>query len=323
MSKKIYIVCPSNKATGGPEALHQLGYILNQLGFDAKMMYTKKLKDPVHQFYKTYNVPFVTEVRDSAKIIIVFPESMTNLIARYPLAEKKVWWLSLDFYEILMSHRKRKENFFVSLFFPSRYKEYRFEPNPTVTHWYQSQRTKEFLETKKLDNPISYLCDYPNELFFDELPNWNNFKKENIITYNPKKGLEVIETFKNELPQYEWIALKKMSREEMRDNLRKAKLHVDFGYFPGRDKIPREALVSGCCLLTGRGGTAAFKEDLGIPEKYKLGEENQLPEKIKEEVIQIMENYQTVFMEFLPFRDFVMTEKIRMIEDVKKIFSTL
>jgi hypothetical protein len=320
MSKKIYIICPPNKATGGPEALHQLGYILNQLGFDAKMLYSKYSNNPIHPFYKMYNVPFVTKVKDDREAVIIIPESMTNLIAKYPLAEKKIWWLSFDFYEVLMNYRERKKSFISALFSSKKYKEYRFEPNPTVTHWYQSQRTKEFLETKKLDNPISYLCDYPTELFFEELPNWNDFKKENTITYNPKKGLDMITSFKNQLPQYNWIALEKMTREQMRTVLRKAKLHVDFGYFPGRDKIPREALVSGCCLLTGRGGTAGFKEDLGIPEKYKLDLEDQKPEKIKAQVIQIMDNYNEVVKEFIPFREFVMGEKDRMIEDVKKLF---
>jgi hypothetical protein len=321
MSKKIYIISPPNKATGGPEALHQLGFILNQQGFDAKMLYTKWSFKPIHPFYEKYNVPFVRKIKDNKDVIIVIPESMTNLIAKYPLAEKKIWWLSLDFYEILMNHRERKKSVISNLFSSKKYKEYRFESNPTVTHWYQSQRTKEFLETKKLDTKISYLCDYPTELFFEELPNLNDFKKENIITYNPKKGLDTIESFKNELPQYNWIALEKMTRIEMRTVLRKAKLHVDFGYFPGRDKIPREALVSGCCLLTGRGGTAGFKEDLGIPEKYKLELEDQKPEKIKEKVIQIMDRYNEVIKEFLPFREFVMGEKNRMIEDVKKLFN--
>ncbi len=321
MSKKIYIICPPKKATGGPEALHQLGYVLNQLGFDAKMLYTKYRHNPVHPFYKKYNVPFVTKIKDNKDFVIVIPESMTNLIAKYPLAEKKVWWLSLDFYEVLMNHRERKKSFLSTLFSSKKYKEYRFESNPTVTHWYQSQRTKEFLLTKKLDNPISYLCDYVTELFFENLPDLKNFKKENIITYNPKKGLDVLEIFKNKLLQYAWIPLQGMSREEMRDVLRKAKLHVDFGYFPGRDKIPREALISGCCLLTGRGGTAGFKEDLDIPEQYKLATENQKPEIVIPLIENIMNNYDEVITDFIPFREFVMNEKGRMIADVKKLFN--
>lgn len=321
MSQNIYIICPPKKATGGPEALHQLGYILNSLGFNAKMLYSKYKKKPVHPFYKNYNVPYVMKVKDNADNVIIIPESMTNLIAKYPLSQKKVWWLSLDFYEVLMNSREKKKNWIRQLFVPFKHTEYRFEPNKTVTHWYQSQRTKEFLSTKDLDNEIAYLCDYVAELFFDNLP--ESFSKEDIITYNPKKGLDKIQDYMNLLPHYKWVPLSGMSREEMRDTLRKAKLHIDFGYFPGRDKIPREALISGVCLLTGRDGTAAFKEDLGIPEKYKLHKNEISTENIIELINHTMQNYEEVFCEFSDFRAFVFNEKKKMIENVKKLFNDL
>lgn len=319
MSKNIYIICPPKKATGGPEALHQLGYILNSLGFNAKMLYSKYKIDPVHPFYKNYNVPYTMSIKDSVDNVIIIPESMTNLIAKYPLSQKKIWWLSLDFYEILMNSREKKKNWIRKLLVPYKHTEYRFEPNKSVTHWYQSQRTKEFLMTKKLDNEIAYLCDYVTELFFDNLP--ETFSKENIITYNPKKGLDKIQNYITLLPQYKWIPLTGMSREEMRDTLRKAKLHIDFGYFPGRDKIPREALISGVCLLTGREGTSAYKEDLGIPEKYKLHENEITSDKILELINYTMNNYDSVFDEFKDFRTFVINEKKNMIENAKKLFN--
>lgn len=319
MTQNIFILCPPKKATGGPEALHQLGYILNLLGFNAKMLYSKYKKDPVHPFYKSYNVPYVMQAKDSKDNVIIIPESMTNLIAKYPLSKKKIWWLSLDFYEVLMNSREKKKNWIRKLFVPYKHTEYRFEPNKTITHWYQSQRTKEFLLTKKLDNDIAYLCDYVNELFFENLP--QVFIKDNIITYNPKKGLDKIEKYMTLLPEYKWVALTGMSREEMRNTLRKAKLHIDFGYFPGRDKIPREALVSGVCLITGRNGTSAFKEDLGIPEKYKLNDNETDTEKVIKLIHHTMKNYETVYEDFFPFRAFVIEEKNRMIEDIKLLFN--
>jgi hypothetical protein len=321
MAQNIYIICPPKKATGGPEALHQLGYVLNLLGYNAKMLYSKYKKDPVHPFYKNYNVPYVMKVKDGAENVIIIPESMTNLIAKYPLAEKKVWWLSLDFYEVLMNSREKKKNWFRTLIVPFKHTEYRFEPNKKITHWYQSQRTKEFLLTKTLDNEIAYLCDYVTELFFENLPELGDFAKENIITYNPKKGLDKIEKYMSLLPEYCWTPLTGISREEMRDTLRKTKLHIDFGYFPGRDKIPREALILGVCLLTGRDGTSEFKEDLGIPERYKLHNHEMQPEKVVALIHHLMNNYDEVFGEFASFRTFVMNEKNRMIEDVKKLFT--
>lgn len=319
-NKDIYILCPPNSATGGPEALHQLGHLLKEMGYKVKMLYSKRKIDPVHPFYKGYDVPYTFKISDSPNNIVVIPESMTNWMARYPLSEKKVWWLSLDFYEVLMNSREAKKNWIRKIVVPYKHTEYRFEKDKTVTHWNQSQRTKEFLLTKDLDNPIEYLCDYVTELFFEDLPDFNDFKKEDIITYNPKKGLDKIDPIIKSLPQYKWVPLQGMTRVEMRDLLRKTKLHVDFGYFPGRDKIPREALVSGCCLLTGRDGTSGFKEDLGIPEKYKLHQNEITVENVSEKIIQIMEHFETVRQDFLPFREFVMTEKERMIADIKKIF---
>lgn len=319
-NKDIYILCPPNSATGGPEALHQLGHLLKEMGYKVKMLYAKRKIDPVHPFYKNYDVPYTFKINDSANNIVVIPESMTNWMARYPLSEKKVWWLSLDFYEVLMNSREAKKNWIRKIVVPFKHTEYRFEKDKTVTHWNQSQRTKEFLLTKDLDNPIEYLCDYVTELFFENLPELNDFQKENIITYNPKKGLDKIDPIIKNLPQYNWVPLQGMTRVEMRDLLRKTKLHVDFGYFPGRDKIPREALVSGCCLLTGRDGTSGFKEDLGIPEQYKLYENEITVENASAKINQIMENFESVRQDFLPFREFVMTEKERMIADIKKIF---
>jgi len=55
-NSKVYVVCPANVATGGPELLHQLVYKLNIFGIEAYMYYynTKKGKDPVHDEYKTW-----------------------------------------------------------------------------------------------------------------------------------------------------------------------------------------------------------------------------------------------------------------------------
>ena len=319
-SKNIYILCPPNKATGGPEALHQLGYLLKEKGCQVKMLFSKRKINPVHPFYKNYSIPYTFKVKDSSNNIIIIPESMTNWIARYPMSEKKVWWLSLTFYEMAMNSREAKKNFIRKIFVPYKHTEYRFEKNNTVTHWYQSQRTKAFLETKELDHPIEYLCDYVDDLFFENLPKLEDFTKEEIITYNPKKGFEHIEPIIKQLPQYQWVPLSGMTRMEMRELLRKTKLHVDFGYFPGRDKIPREALISGCCLLTGREGTAGFKEDLNIPEEYKLFDEQITSEIIIPKIKYIMENFIEVRKTQESFRNFVLNEKQRMKDEIQNLF---
>lgn len=61
---KIFVACPANSKTGGPELLHQLVHELNKLGLDAYMYYigTKisNRKKPVHPEFKKYNNKWVT-----------------------------------------------------------------------------------------------------------------------------------------------------------------------------------------------------------------------------------------------------------------------
>lgn len=52
----------------------------------------------------------------------------------------------------------------------------------------------------------------------------------------------------------------------------KSKVYIDFGNHPGKDRIPREAAISGCIVITGKRGAAAFAEDVCIPETYKFDE---------------------------------------------------
>ncbi len=41
--------------------------------------------------------------------------------------------------------------------------------------------------------------------------------------------------------------------------MRKAKLYIDFGYHPGKERMPREACLLDCCLIIGKDGSAKYK----------------------------------------------------------------
>lgn len=55
-----------------------------------------------------------------------------------------------------------------------------------------------------------------------------------------------------------WVPLIGMTTEEMRSCMSKSKVYIDFGNHPGKDRIPREAAISGCIVITGKRGAAAF-----------------------------------------------------------------
>ena len=62
----------------------------------------------------------------------------------------------------------------------------------------------------------------------------------------------------------------KLSPEQVQAMLKKAKVYIDFGGHPGMDRIPREAALAGCIVVTNREGSAAFRQDVPIPSQYKI-----------------------------------------------------
>ena len=69
---KIYIMSPANTATGGPEALHQLAYVLqNSLKLNTFIYYIPVSEEnPVHKNYEMYSIEFVKEIQDSTENIL-------------------------------------------------------------------------------------------------------------------------------------------------------------------------------------------------------------------------------------------------------------
>ena len=51
-----------------------------------------------------------------------------------------------------------------------------------------------------------------------------------------------------------------MTPEQVVDLMSESKVYIDFGNHPGKDRIPREAVINGCCVITGVRGSARFKE---------------------------------------------------------------
>jgi hypothetical protein len=64
---RVYVVCPANFATGGPELLHQLAFKLRAMGVEAWMYYFNTGEEnPVHPNYKHYKVPFETRIPNNS-----------------------------------------------------------------------------------------------------------------------------------------------------------------------------------------------------------------------------------------------------------------
>ena len=111
-----------------------------------------------------------------------------------------------------------------------------------------------------------------------------------------------------------------MTTQEVVQLVRSAKVYIDFGNHPGKDRIPREAAIGGCIVITGKKGSAAFEEDVPIPNKYKFDEEKNTNVEIIETLKFALANYEEEQKLFKNYINVISEEKNEFIEDIRSVF---
>lgn len=320
---KIIIFCPPKKVTGGPEALHQLADRLDKIGVkNVFMHYIPKRRNAKASNYSVYRTKETTSVEDHPDTILIIPESMTFLVKKFPLSQKVIWWLSVDFYKILMDYRIRKQSFFTQLFYQQKDKEYYFEALPNVFQWAQSYRSSVYLKKHGIpESQIDYVCDYINPSFTENKNSTAKDLNDRKVLYNPKKGKEEISLLIKNSPELNWIPIQNMNAQQIKELMSTSLLYVDFGENPGRDKMLRESVSQDCCIISGKNGSSAYYEDLMIPDEYKFEfKEDKIPaiiSKIKE----VLENYSDHIPQFLKYKNVVLNEEAVFENKLKEIFN--
>ena len=165
---------------------------------------------------------------------------------------------------------------------------------------------------------IDHLSDYLNSEFF-KIKIAPQFK-QNFIAFNPKKGFAELKPIIDATPHFRWIPIMNMKPSDVANLLRLSKVYIDFGNHPGKDRIPREAAISGCCIITNKKGSAAFYEDVPIPENYKFENSSENPDEIVRLIQDIFNDYQGHYQNFTNYCDRIISEENRFLEDVKRLF---
>lgn len=289
---KIYILSPYVR-TGGPQSLHQLCDKISQNGVDAWLVYLNEKF--VQNIYPQYDINILgseQEIEDDEKNVIIIPEANYDYGYRFKYIKICIWWLSLDFYlerylsnritnmmyrnnvpSCIYSKRKYIKRIIEKLFFEKKRKERDISYIKKCYNFYNCEYTRRYLlmigVTK--DN-ISYLCG-PLEKYYLDVD--TSEKKENLIVYNPKKNrfytkriVKYLNKIKDENVRI--IPLKNMTKEEILNILKRAKVYFDFGFFPGPERMPREAAMCFCNIVVAKKGSAINEVDFPIPDAAKF-----------------------------------------------------
>lgn len=314
-----YVVCPANAATGGPELLHQLACELKSNGKEVFMYYVNyKAEDPVHENYKEYKIEYVNSVEDDSNNIIIFPEIFTEKMMDFNKAKKIIWWLSVDNYFRWRPHFMGRFNRFILnnfnsqnfLFFNSIVRKADF-------HLVQSFYAADFLKSKNISN-YDFLSDYLHSTFLEEIVDLD--KKENIVAYNPKKGSAFTNILINKLNEIKFVPIQNMTRSEVVSLLKRAKVYIDFGNHPGKDRIPREAAFLNCCVITGKHGSAKFYQDVPIEDCYKFFPKKNCVKEIKYTILSCFDNFAHHNLQFESYRSEIIKQQNEFKEKVVELF---
>lgn len=315
----VYIIAPAGISTGGPELLHQLASCLRRSGIDARMCYIPQNEpNPVSPVYKKYHIPFVREIFDDPDNIIVIPETQADLIYMLTRIRRIIWWLSVDFfvssfYNIMFGYYSSGK--YTSIKLP---RFYYFEKDESIVHWVQSEYARRFIGLNGVDsNQISFVGDYLSIGFLSNNYGVASADKERWVVYNPAKGYQFTSKLIEAAPDIKWIPIKNMTPEEVHALLSLARVYIDFGNHPGRDRIPREAAISGCCIITSRLGAAANDLDVPIPTEYKFEDKDENIPLIIEKIRFLLDNYETETVRLEHYRKIISDEPIKFVEDVE------
>lgn len=266
---KILIVCPEGAVTGGPEALHQLAAHMNSFELPAYMCYVpfdKPANPPKpYERYNTQSAPY----EDIEGNFIIFPEIEPIPALRVKHAKAALWWLSLEnFLERRHTSKIHDKLRYFKRMIQGRRPLGGATKLRSLLHFSQTEHATQYLRSCGIE-PIP-LIDSINEDFLTDRYLDRIDHKKDVVLYNPTKGWKVTRNLIKAYPQLNFVPIKGLNREQLSQRLYEAKIYIDFGHHPGRDRMPREAAMHGCSLISGILGSAGNDIDLPIPKSYKL-----------------------------------------------------
>lgn len=276
--------------SGGPEALHQLCHIANELGHDAAIFYSDAPHDKPSTFFgDAYPLAKRTlTIDDSPETLLIVPETFrldAYPCCLFPTSMKVVWWLSMDYGMPQLDH---------------------FLLYPNIYFACQSEYAM---------HAVGSLCCNRSFMLTDFVRriNFPPCIKENIVVYHARKDHATpYLCIKNNIP---CKAIHNVDAEESQRMMHGAKIYCDLGSHPGKDRMPREAAMQRCVVITGTRGSAS--NDTDVPLKSKSDDVDEIVTLIK----RALSNYDLEFASQAPYRAWIYGERARFTTEIANLIS--
>jgi hypothetical protein len=303
---KYFIFSPANSITGGAENLHQIGHALNKAGERAYITYyPEETGGRSKEFFKNYNME-LKQPLDREDEIIIIPELNTNIASDFKKSKIVISWLSVDNYFQKKRQRPVYDEY-ISLKRLLKGQRLSFNKMRFFHHITQSNYAEKYL--LKMNIESIFIGDYINQDFVENKNKAKTLNKEDFVLYNPKKGQKYNDFVIKSNPHINFKPLVNYTRKEMIKLLQTSKVYMDLGHHPGKDRIPREAAISGCCVITSKAGSAGNDIDLPIGDNNKFKLSKKSLAKLGNKIDDIFNNYDKKYKEYSNYVNTISNEK--------------
>ena len=212
--------------------------------------------------------------------------------------QRALWWLSLD--NALPQNPELTD---------ADYRQ-RFFADPGLVHFYQCDYVRTFLQA---NNAACYhaLSDYTDPEFVHRShiasDNPPIGARANRICFFPNKGAELAAQFieQREASRHtlDFVPIRGMTKPQVRKTLFGARIYLDFGGHPGKDRVPREAAVAGAVVLLHAAGAARHFTDHPLAAEYLFTDEDVASGRLREKVDAVLDAPETHFAAQRFYRD--------------------
>jgi hypothetical protein len=272
----VVILCPE-AVTGGPEALHQLAHAINTLGGNARLAYfgqgsrveygpttilcRHSPNQAVAETYAAYHPIPLVEASLAEGTLIVVPEILPESLLTIQARNRAVWWLSVD--NAISHNPKLNDPGYANTLIG----------NSGLINFYQSDYARRFVERHGGARNAFPIFDYINPEYIRSGQAESASDRRQVGLF-PQKGGVLASRFMSANPQLSFAAIQNMTREQVRQTLLTCSVYIDFGHHPGKDRVPREAAVSGAIVFLHERGAALHFQDHPLDRFYLFNEQD-------------------------------------------------
>lgn len=232
--------------------------------------------------YLRYNVTVAEVFRPAHDDYVVVPESSLNWVPLAGAGTPIIWWLSVDniaggFGELLQLRNRPALHFAQSRFAAEVARALGFEVSGLLTDYISSAHVDQSEVEGRRDG----------------------------VAYNPRKGLPYLEMLKPYLAGVHLRPIENMTPEQVANLLRSAKVYLEVGDHPGRDRLPREAALAGAVVVSSRIGGSWYTEDMPLTDEFKFSKKRDDPKGVAEKVCAAVAGYEAAKLKQAEYRQWV------------------